>query len=112
MSSRLSRLSLLFPALASCFALTACSNPVTPSVSAADRTTLAIISRSSDLKQWPVPHPDGIFGHEDPAYPPEAWQCPRGYDVYYNGWNFICDDPADTDREMPRPEGYPDDWTP
>ena len=109
MSSRFSGLSLLYPAVALCSALAACSNPVAPSVSALNRTAPAPVSRSSDTKQWPVQHPDGKFGHEDPAYPPESWQCPRGYDVVYNGWNFVCDDPTDYDREMPRPEGYPDD---
>ena len=110
MSSRFSRLSFLYSAIALCAALAACSSPVAPTVSALNELP-GPLSTSFTPKHWPVQHPDGGYGHEDPAYPPEPWQCPRGWDIIYNGNNFICDDPNSYDREMPRREGYPNDWS-
>jgi hypothetical protein len=118
MSGRFRRLSLPCAAIALGVALSACSNPNAPSAVAPARTNQSLVAprthdpRAPETKHWPAPHPDGGFGHEDPAYPPEPWQCPPGYGVVYNGWNFVCDDAADFDREMPRPEGYPEGWKP
>jgi hypothetical protein len=111
MGYRFRRLSALCCAAVLSAAAAACSSPTAPS-----RLDASVPPSGAPppvaVRHWPVPHPDGEFGHEDPAYPPEQWQCPPGYDVLYNGWNFVCDDPNDYDREMPRPEGYPDDWKP
>jgi hypothetical protein len=113
MSSQLSRLWAISNAIALAFAITACSSPTAPSVSS-PVAAAALTSTATDnqAKHWPVRHPDGAFGHEDPNYPPEPWQCPRGYNVVYNGWNFVCATPYCCDHEFPRVDGYPDDWKP
>ena len=108
MISQSRRLSFLSVAIA--IGAAACSNPVAPTVSPSAISTQVLAS--SPEKHWPVSHPDGQYEHEDPTYPPEAWQCPRGYDIVYNGWNFVCVRPVCCDREFPRVGGYPDDWKP
>ena len=54
---------------------------------------------------WPVLHSDGAYGHEDQRYAPTAEQCPVGYNPFYNGHNFVCEDYMGN-REMPRKEGW------
>src|SRR5262245_61720829 len=112
MSSQLHRLWVSSSALAVAFALSACSSPTSPSISPVSPPVAALAPVGSDnqAKHWPVPHPDGAFGHEDPNYPPEPRMCPRGYNVVYNGWNFVCATPYCCDHEFPRVDGYPDDW--
>jgi hypothetical protein len=115
MSGLLQRLLILCNALAIAFALTACSSPTSPSLSPAATNGVALTPSAADdnqTKHWPVPHPDGAFGHEDPNYPPAPWMCPRGYSVVYNGWNFVCATPVCCDHEFPRVDGYPADWKP
>lgn len=115
MSSQLHRLLGLFNALALAFALTACSSPTSPSVSPISPSVASLTPTAADnnqAKHWPVAHPDGAYGHEDSNYPPEPWMCPRGYNVVYNGWNFVCATPTCCDHEFPRADGYPDNWKP
>jgi hypothetical protein len=111
MSSQFHRRSVLFGAIALVLMFAACSNPASPSVSPVVAAA-APVAADKQTKRWPVPHPDGAFGHEDPNYPPEPWQCPRGYNAVYNGWNFVCATPYCCDREFPRADGYPDGWKP
>jgi hypothetical protein len=115
MSGQLHRLLILCNALAIAFSLTACSSPTSPSLSPVATSGVALTPSAADdnqTKHWPVAHPDGAFGHEDPNYPPAPWMCPRGYNVVYNGWNFVCATPYCCDHEFPRVDGYPPDWKP
>ena len=50
---------------------------------------------------WPVAHPDGQFGHEDPRVPPDVSLCPVDYWPTYNGWNWLCQGPYSWLREFP-----------
>jgi hypothetical protein len=111
MSSQLYRRSASCAAVAFALSLAACSSPTSPSVTAT-AAALSPTSTISQAKHWPVPAADGQPGHEDPNFPPDPWQCPRGYAVFYNGWNFICKAPVCCDREFPRVDGYADDWKP
>ena len=114
MSGKFYRLWAISNAFAFVFALTACSSPTSPSISPVAATSAALTPSAADnaVKHWPVAHPDGAFGHEDPNYPPAPWMCPRGYNVVYNGWNFVCATPQCCNHEFPRVDGYPDDWKP
>jgi hypothetical protein len=111
MSSQQNRRPALSTALAFAFVLAACSSPTSPSI-APTAAALPSTGTANQFKHWPVQHPDGQYGHEDPNYPPEAWQCPRAYNIVYNGWNFMCVAPVCCDREFPRVEGYADSWKP
>lgn len=50
---------------------------------------------------WPVSHPDGQYGHEDPRYPPAEALCPVEYWPHYNGWNWLCEGRYSWLREFP-----------
>lgn len=52
---------------------------------------------------WPVAHPDGQFGHEDPRVPPAVSLCPVDYWPRYNGWNWLCEGAYPWLREFPSP---------
>lgn len=84
------------------------STPVWTLTSPSPASLSAEASTKSKVSSWPVPHPDRSFGKEDPRYPPRPDQCPSGYDIIYNGQNFLC--ASGTDRELPHYEGYPNDW--
>jgi hypothetical protein len=114
MSGQFYRLWAISNAIAFAFALTACSSPTSPSIPQVAATAAAITPAATDsaVKHWPVAAPDGAYGHEDPNYPPAPWMCPRGYNVVYNGWNFVCAAPECCNHEFPRVTGYPDDWKP
>jgi hypothetical protein len=93
-------------------ATSACtSSPTTPSL-VPSVVAASVAGTAEQAKHWPVPDSDGQFGHEDPNYPPDPSQCPRGYNVVYNGWNFVCAAPVCCDHEMPRQGGFPDSWKP
>jgi hypothetical protein len=86
----------------------ACGSPTEPSrdmitvvVPASDPSVPTPTALPSAPSAWPTLHPDGRFGHEDPAYPPAPCQCAIGTPSY-NGWNWVCR--AGYLVEMPRRE--------
>lgn len=80
------------------------TSPVAPTIGVAPITIVP--PRVGELeKSWPQQHPDGQYGHQDPAYPPIASQCPSSYRPVYNNWNWVCEDGL-KNRVMPRRGGY------
>jgi len=89
---------LMAVALAAMLAAGCGGSPTRPSpVSAPAVTVAAPIA----VPVWPVAHPDGQFGHEDPRYPPAVSLCPVDYWPRYNGWNWLCEGAYPWLREFP-----------
>jgi hypothetical protein len=74
------------------------ANPITPT---ATPTVATVVDASAVALHWPVADPSGEYGKEDPNYPPDPSQCPVGWNVTYNGHNFVCRAPVCCDAVFP-----------
>ena len=82
-------------------ALGACDRGPTAPSSAPSAPAAVVAPVAPAAPAWPVAHPDGAFGHEDPRYPPAPALCPVDYWPTYNGWNWLCQGGFPWLREFP-----------